>query len=329
VGKKSKFLVCGGGRALLLSPLILFFTLLFFKTLNIPLPTPSHPIAFYTNQGRDNLKLLTVKLIKEAKSSLSLASYHLTDPDIIAQLNHKSATIPITLYLDHSNRRVRKKLHPNIELHLIKMGGLMHEKILLIDETYTLLGSANMTESSLLHHDNIMTLIHHPPLAGEVKKHLKNLSQKLPTPPITCQLGEQSLTLHFTPDQNNCLLTHMIDNLANSEASIFVSMFTLTHPKLIDTLATHSAKVTLDASASKGSSRKAKARLAPRISRNPFLFHHKWALIDERTLLLGSLNWTRGGLKKNADYLMTLSPLTPDQNQFFNKLRKRIHCESN
>ena len=46
------------------------------------------------------------------------------------------------------------------------------------------------------------------------------------------------------------------------------------------------------------------ARIPLRVDRSPFHMHHKFAILDDQTLLTGSYNWTRGAASDNEENLI-------------------------
>ena len=57
------------------------------------------------------------------------------------------------------------------------------------------------------------------------------------------------------------------------------------------------------------------------------LLHHKWALIDKETLIVGSANWTTAAFTKNQDCFLVL-PLKEKEQKFMKNLWKVIQLES-
>ena len=76
---------------------------------------------------------------------------------MISLLSQKAAAqLKETIYYDpQSSPNVRSML-PNAEVHPIRGDGLMHHKIMILDEEVVFLGSTNMTVSSLRMHDNLV-----------------------------------------------------------------------------------------------------------------------------------------------------------------------------
>ena len=63
------------------------------------------------------------------------------------------------------------------------------------------------------------------------------------------------------------------------------------------------------------------------LSQGRELLHHKWAVIDDRVLAMGSANWTKAAFNKNSDFLFFLSPLDKRQRRFLGNLWEIIESE--
>ena len=292
-----------------LAAIPLFFTALLFFALSAPLPTEKSPIKLYSNQTRDDLRIVTIKALESAKKSIVLHTYALTDPSIKKVLTKKAQQgISVTVYYDP---RTTKKLPKELVAIPLKNKGLMHEKIIVIDETLVILGSANMTPTSLQMHDNILLAMHSPKLAY-------SLLTKAPYE-----------GLYRLPTKN--ALSALIERLDNATHRIDVAMFTFTHPELSNALIrAHKrgvkVRVTLDSQIARGASKKVckalrEANIPLRLNTGMQLFHYKWAYIDNKTLILGSANWTKAAFTKNHDYFFMLDNPSPT---FMKRLKKKI-----
>ncbi len=204
----------------------------------------------------------------------------------------------------------------------------MHEKIWIIDESQIFLGSANLTYSSLKMHDNYLLGFYSP----EFSKALidSRVSDR------SFQVAGQTIRYFSLP--NKGALDALIGVLEQAQERIVLALFTFTHPRIVEKLIElHErgvqVELTLDSYTARGSSKKAaealsQAGLHVRLSRGPQLFHHKWALIDDETLILGSANWTRAAFTKNREFLLFLSPLSRDQRKYLNQTIKKIRRRS-
>ncbi len=234
------------------------------------------------------------KAIKGAKRSIDIHTYTLSDPAIIRLLKKKAADgVAVSVTYDG---KTTAPLPPPIQSHPWHGRGLMHRKILLIDDTYVYLGSANLTEASLKMHDNMMIGLWDPPLATFLKN------------PTQTSFGNR---FYFLPSPE--ALPFLLKKLNEAETSIDVALFTLTHKPLIAALINaheRGVKVTvkLDRYAMKGACKKAAKQLSDAevpllVSEGMQLYHHKWVLIDKKIWIMGSANWTHAAFSKNKDFI--------------------------
>jgi len=293
----------------------------------VPLPNAKEPIRFYGNEQRTDLKYLTSTLIKRAKKSITIATYQLRDAEIITALNKRAEEgIAVEVYVHHKCRGLKKKLSPNISLFPIKISGLMHEKIVLIDRRRAFLGSTNLTRESLTMHRNLIVGFYSKDLAKALHAHLKTLPEKR-EPEEFC-IGGQRVELHYLPRKKS--LIYLEGLIRSSHKELFAAMFTLTHPLLTEAMAEHPhATVVVDHYTARGSSKKSFTALPNAFeSRGLELLHHKFCLLDQKTFLFGSANWTKSAFQKNRDYIMIIHDINKKQSKFLKKLNKTILYES-
>ncbi len=300
-----------------------------FQSTRASLPTTQHPIKFYSNQTRQDLKLIFLDTLRSAKQSIILYTYGLTDFHIIGLLNAFAAKgKSVTLILDHQLKT--QSFHPNIQIIPLKTRGLMHEKVLIIDDHLILLGSANLTTSSLTMHDNLILGIESPALA-------RFFSDPKTKNCLIETLG-QTLEIHRLPDQSGKSLSQIITTIDKAQTKIDVAQFTFTHPEITESLIRAHQRgvqvtVAIDSYTARGASRKVakslrKAQVPIKLSTGIQLLHYKWANIDNQILILGSTNWTKSAFQKNQDTLIFLYPLTSQQIKFMNTLYDIIMNES-
>jgi phosphatidylserine/phosphatidylglycerophosphate/cardiolipin synthase-like enzyme len=211
--------------------------------------------------------------------------------------------------------------------------GLLHQKILVIDSQLSFLGSANFTRTSLLMHNNLIISIYNPDLA-------LFLSQNTPfySAHKKFSLPNQSLHIYLLPDSDKQALTHLKKLLLSAKKNITLCMFTLTHPDLVQELVNAKKRnlkvsIYIDKKSALGSSKKTLGFLEQHnipilTPKGPELFHHKFAIIDHNTLVLGSTNWTKNAFSKNNDCFLILTPLLKDQKKFLKNLTHIIKKQS-
>ncbi len=299
----------------LLASLTFLAALYFFlirAALNPSLPSPKNPIVFYSNQERNDFRLVLKKAFSLAKNSISITMYAITDEELLKKLYQKAQN-GISVQVWHDPKSGTTPILTPIVATPVKTKGLMHRKIVTTDDAYVFLGSANMTTSSLVLHDNLSVGFYHPSLARFLKAPTSSH--------FDFQLENQPCRLWLLPDIQ--ALDYLTEQLDQAQSSIFVAMFTLTHPKLLQALVNAQQRgvkvtVTVDHYAARGASRKAvkflqDQKISVTFSRGLQLLHHKWAYIDRSQLILGSTNWTKAAFTKNQDCLVFLKSLTPDQ----------------
>jgi len=288
------------------------------------LPSPDHPVIFYSNQRRQDLHLTLKTAFEKASHSIHLTMYALTDAKMIETLHQKASSgIDVKIYYDPS--AAEKKLPSPIQSVPVKARGLMHRKIAVIDDSLVFLGSANMTTASLSLHDNLTCGIYHPGLAHFLQN---------PTAP---SFAFDNSELWLLPDRSGQALNRLLAQINEAKESISIAMFTLTHPVLVDALiAAHKrgilVSLAIDYYAGRGASQKAilhlqQAGVKVFFSQGVQLLHHKWAYIDRRTLILGSTNWTRAAFTKNQDCMLFLFDLSIDQKKYMDRLWNIIKLE--
>ncbi len=258
--------------------------------------------------------------------------YAVTDPELIGLLTDKAAEgVSTSIFFDPgASSGPHLKENGYLAVYPIASKGLMHRKILVIDEKLVFLGSANMTTQSLKMHDNLVVGITN-----------SSLAQALTDPSFLSMhfhAGKQPGELFLLPDKTNTALERIVDLIKKAKNSIYIAMFTLTHPTIIDALAEAHArnvevKVAVDFYTGKGASMKSLEALRAKevpvfLSLGQQLLHHKWAYIDDSILVVGSANWTKAAFSQNQDCFLILNNLTEEQRKFMNKIWKTIYLES-
>lgn len=323
--------VLAAKRSKLLALLFLLAALYFFlirAALNPALPSPKNPIVFYSNQQRDDFRLVLKKAFSLAQHSIAITMYAITDEELLKKLTQK-AEQGLSVQIWHDPKSGSSQILTPIIATPVKTKGLMHRKIVIADNTSVFLGSANMTTSSLVIHDNLSVGFFHPPLAQFLKSPISSY--------FDFSIQNQPCRLWLLPDLN--ALDYLIDQLRKAQTSIFIAMFTLTHPQLLQALIDAKNRgvnitVALDHYAARGASRKAVELLQDQkipviFSSGLQLLHYKWAYIDRSQAILGSTNWTKAAFNKNQDCLLFMSNLPPKQQKLFDQLSRTIVLESN
>lgn len=284
---------------------IFLFSLILYVSLSVTFPTSLRPIQLYSSQQRNDLNQTLVQSVKKARQSITLKTYALTDRSLLSLLK-KRAREGLSVHLYYDEKASPKLTHlakEGIHLHPQKGKGLFHEKIWIFDEETVFLGSTNLTPSSLRMHDNMMVGLYAPKFA-------QALSLGRPDSFTT-------ETFQYFSLPHPEALAALIETLRGAKQEVKLTLFTFTHPTLAEVLAElHQRGVNisllLDGTSARGASRKVKGFLEDngvqvRASRGLELSHTKWGIIDGRTHLIGSANWTKAAFQKNEDFLLIIN----------------------
>jgi phosphatidylserine/phosphatidylglycerophosphate/cardiolipin synthase-like enzyme len=293
---------------------------LFWESTTVSLPQKATPPTLFANALRQDLHLTFLKAIRNARHSVDLTMFGLSDPPIIAALSQKAKEgVATTIYYDPTASPALHKTIPNGAIMPVHQTGLMHRKMLIIDDATVFLGSANFTTASLKMHDNLVIGMTSPRVAQFLKEKKPHDTGYLRT-----MVGGQDVELWLLPDPKGRALAELRKQIRQAESSLRVALFTLTHSTLIDELIRAKRRgvkveVLLDRNAAFGASADAvKALKTGRVQvyskhSSQGLLHHKFAYIDGKTLIAGSANWTQSAFTKNSDCLITLHHLTQEQ----------------
>lgn len=305
-------------RQLTLLVLAVFYFFLYSTLSGVVLPAKETSLILYSNQDKDDLKKIFLQALKEAKKTIYLEMYSIQDPEVIKKLNEKTAQgVDIFIRFDAgASRSLEQKLLASIHLNPVYFSrGLMHRKILIIDDHLVFLGSANFTTASLQYHDNLVIGIQSDTLACNLEYTPSKIFEE--------RFENKKLTLYLLPQKDKKALEHIKKLIGSAKKSIRVAMFTLTHPELIEALIAAKNRavevtIALDYSTALGASSLAvekvqKAGIPLIFSGGKQLLHHKWAYIDNDILVFGSANWTKSGFNKNEDFTCIIEHLSQEQ----------------
>lgn len=292
-----------------------------------PSPKESSPAQFYASQCNDDLRKVFVSSIKEAEKSILLIIYSLTDDQVIKALQEKASQgVAITVIHDASTASYGiKRLSPEIKRIGWKKSGLMHQKILVVDESKVWIGTANLTTESLRIHDNIVIGM----CSGELARAITKRQHR------DFFLGGQLVEFWILPEEKKDGLNQLLSLVRKAERSIKVAMFTWTHPDLTRAIIeAHNrgvkVEVVIDHGQGLGVSEKSvdelsRAGVNVALSRSEML-HHKLAYIDDQLLVVGSANWTRAAFSKNEECFLVIHDLNEEQKNKMNSLWHAIRA---
>lgn len=179
---------------------------------------------------------------------------------------------------------------------------MMHCKLLSYNDEVCLIGSANLTPSSLKKDHNLVMALYNPDFSKWLYKHFEDPSQN--------HYIDKQLEFYMTP-KNPLAIARLKELIALAKDSIEVAMYTFTHTELAQELAQakqRGVKVSVIVEKKQlktysqgvvNALKQADVPLSSLYSQE--IMHHKFMLIDKKLLCFGSCNWTQGAFTKNKD----------------------------
>jgi cardiolipin hydrolase len=137
-----------------------------------------------------------------------------------------------------------------------------------------------------------------------------------PDPAMPCRAGRACRRPQCSYSHDATSLVRLLSRLGAAKASIDVAVFSITCDELADALlAAHARGVRVrvisdnDQVGTKGSDidRLRAAGVPTRVDGSPAHMHNKFAVVDSRLVLTGSLNWTRAGVLDNEENVLVLN----------------------
>lgn len=294
--------------------------------------------TFYSTDVQNGLEKEIVNSIYKAKKSVEISVYNLSSHNILDALRRQAAAgIDVTVIVDkQASSGVQKKLGSQVKLALINKKGLMHHKLILIDDKDVWIGSANLSRESLRSHSNIMQKFTSEPLAEYVKQKFASLTSTGLAKPLlhkTFSINNQTLEFWFMPDNQDASL-RIKELIRQSKKTIKVAMYTFTRRDFADTLiraANRGVKVEviIDSAMCEGACSHIVTQLknSPvtiRMSEGKSLLHTKMMIVDDSILEQGSANWTKAAFTQNEDYFIILYDLTSSQKTELEEIWKAL-----
>ena len=318
---------------------ILLAVSLWYITSNqvVAIPSKDAPALLYSTDLDDHLGTVFKDAISNAKESVQVLIYTLSDQRVIQALRQKAADgIKVTVICDDAAcQGIERKLGNDIRLIKSTPKGLMHLKILIIDETLVWIGSANLTGESLRLHGNLVAGFDSPEMAKWIFQKVAYLAngESAYIPQQAFQIGDQIVELWFLPDREGAV-QRIRGLIRGAKKSIKVAMFTWTRLDFANDIVSAKIRgidvqIVLDSNSSKGASLGVVKALQNgqvpfRINTSRGLLHYKTMIIDDTILVNGSANWTKAAFTQNEDCFIVLNPLNSEQKGLLKDMWKTI-----
>lgn len=308
-------------------------------------------VPVFYNPGNAGFAEL-VSTLRSARKSLDLCLFTLSDDRLAAVVLelHKAGVVVRIIGDDDSHRN-----QATSDLGTLEKAGIevrfdqkpihMHHKFALIDGKVCLHGSLNWTTGALRNNNENIIITRCGHIADSFAAEFKRLwAAFAPGAAVDESLApdgvwKDDVIVLFFPDQKDRNFRQLVDIVAGAQKTLDVAMFTLVVPDLVSALQEAHRRgvrvrvITDDRQAQ--CSKHCRMRVAGlrdagvevRTDQSPANMHHKFCVVDGRTLCNGSYNWTRQGKDGNYENVVIYRKHAPLARSFageFERLWKRF-----
>ena len=272
-----------------------------------------------------------LELVDSAKETLEVCFFDIDDKAVV---NHFIAAhrrgVKVRIVTDSDGlldketmsrprKATRKLATAGIRIVPDQRSAFMHHKFMIVDGRSLWLGSMNLTTSSLYHHNNNALIVHSKPLADNFTAEFNRLFVDKLFGPSPREMPKQKISIsgievetYFSPRSGT--LDAIVRELNKAKKSIRFLAFAFTEDDLARILIEkHNAGLVvegvfdhclIDEYSEYDRLRKNKVRVLR--DGNQALLHHKVMIIDEKTVITGSYNFSVNAESQNNEYIVIL-----------------------
>lgn len=277
------------------------------------------------------------KFLQSAKKTIHCSCYEFNIETLAQILANKAEEMPVHIVLGEkpesknipvdsdepwdawqilSNSKVALTLAAN-------KSGIMHNKFCVVDSQKVWTGSANFTYTSMFRDFNNGIMVNDPQVASnyltefreEERGNFGSAYQPFSTPHPEVEMGQSTIETYFSPDDK--VLSQIISEIWAAENSIEFMIFAFSSQKILDTILVKMdkgvkvrgifdnryrnsdwGKKVFEALKAKGAEVK--------YDDMPNLVHHKVMIIDRKTVITGSYNFSQNAEKENDENILII-----------------------
>lgn len=282
-------------------------------------------------------------VLKKGDEEIKCAFYHLDQKDVISQLNTLSNNgVSIDIVVDNQYKKELEKLNSNIETttdsnRKTKYNNYMHHKFCVVDKQTTLISSANPTNNGLKHNNNNIAVFESKSISAIFLEEFSQLKSgvfgyhKLPTTTQSSFSYKNSsieeLSFFMCP-QDNCE-DNLLKILNKANKSIYFANFVLTLDSVEQILINKSSNIKIkgvldDRLWNTQNSIAENLSTIFNLSKfeSPHTMHHKFFVIDNTFVVIGSMNPTSSGVNYNDENMIIIK--SPEIASMFIEEVKRL-----
>jgi phosphatidylserine/phosphatidylglycerophosphate/cardiolipin synthase-like enzyme len=264
--------------------------------------------------------------IDAARKSVDLATFDLDIPEVTdALIRAKQRGLAVRAIVDSENLQTPEVSHEagrleraGIPLHLDDREPFMHNKFLVVDEAVAWTGSWNVTTNDTWRNNNQMLRFASRQIAADYTNEFEQMfngrfgtGKTSDTPYPQVRLGSARVEVYFSPEDG--VATYVLQRLQAAKKSIHFMTFSYTADPISDAMiAKLKARLVVrgvfesqNAGGSGADFGRLKAGGVDVLEDgNCYILHHKVIVIDERTVITGSYNFTGSAEKDNDENLV-------------------------
>jgi phosphatidylserine/phosphatidylglycerophosphate/cardiolipin synthase-like enzyme len=312
---------------------------------------PKYPDNEHERQG--GLDLILAADITEARSSVDVAAYDFDLESVARSLvDAHERGVSVRMVTDSDNAgesAVRKLKKAGIEVVEDKREAIMHNKFVIIDEEVVWTGSWNLTENGTYRNNNNAVRIVSDLLAENYTVEFEEMfSDRLfgpespfntPHRQVTIERGDSEeeirIESYFAPDDQ--VADRLLEQLRGAKKNIRFMAFSFTDDRLGEEVKKQDKlglkvqgvfeKRGSDTEYSEyGRMVRARPPLDVLVDGNPYIMHHKVFILDNKTVILGSFNFTENANAANDENILFIHD--PDITRLFREEFDRIYKQA-
>ena len=281
---------------------------------------------------RDDCEGHILRLLGQAEQSIHCALYDIGLTSLQQLLIEKAKSIDVRLVTDNDYSQKCNKIFVKPDAF-----GEMHNKFCIIDQQWLFTGSTNPTENGVQKNNNNLLITDLPTLVGNYEDEFAELwngtFKKGREVKNQIIFAENTTIQNYFCPEDNCA-QQISRELEKAKRSIYFMTFSFTHEKIANILLLKN----LDGVSVEGVIERRQATKDSPFQRfnqngistlkdgNPQTMHHKVFIIDDRTVITGSMNPTNNGNERNDENVLIIDSEEIAQ-QFLNEYR-RVRAEA-
>ena len=291
-------------------------------TIEVFFSAPDDP-ASRTQRGGPDADLAAS--IRSARRSVDIAAYNLdlwSVRDALLEAFDAGVTVRFVVEDSHlEEAEVQDLITRGIEVVADSDEALMHHKFVIVDQWDVWTGSMNFTLNGAYRNDNNLLHLRSGSVAKNFEREFEEMFlegrfgrlSRRDTPFPRLDLESAQVETYFSPDDDP--LVGLLEALQTAETQVLVMAYTLTQDALTEILIEQSrngqdVRVLMEAGqiSSTGNDfiQLKEGGVDARTDRNPYNMHHKVIILDERTVITGSYNFTRSAEERNDENLLII-----------------------